>query len=107
MTGCGPARLAARGGSFATVGAPPKQQIERERTDTLAASERLGTFGPLPMRPSKSDMERLTRSLERTAAPLLRFASRGGHNVLTVGERRGRAAVAQLGRWAAERLRCS
>jgi hypothetical protein len=52
----------------------------------------------LQMRHRESEIECLTRALERTAAPLCRDDGLGDSEVAGFGERRGRAAVAQLGR---------
>jgi hypothetical protein len=50
------------------------------------------------MRHRESEIERLTRALERTAAPPCRDYGLGDSEVAGFGGRRGRAAVAQLGR---------
>jgi hypothetical protein len=58
----------------------------------------LGTFGRLQMRHRESEIERLTRALERTAAPPCRYYGLGDSEVAGFGGRLGGAAVAQLGR---------
>jgi hypothetical protein len=85
-------------GSFswlASVHTKPTKNTKR-LVDGCGEFERLGTFGRFQMRHRESEMERLTRALERTAAPPCRYYGLGDSEVAGFGGRRGRAAVAQL-----------